>query len=431
MNRFFYEKILPAGLSVMMMASGMPLSQAAAADPAPKIEIQTLSLEDTLPEDRIVMVEVSLSDNRSGFRAASFGIQYDASLVYEKAEAASAAGQAFQIVSNPEQHLLWLTGASASKNDASSLAAKETMLRLYFQVPEDGAMYPIQFVWEGVDGSPAYWYADKGSNVIETVQETAKNGAIKKPGISDISSHELRMNPGQSSTLQVNNATDAVIWFSSDESVAEVEMTGSAECVVTANAPGECDIQAFIDNEFLTCHVTVNAGYYYSIKEKADLNLVNPKNIIMEYPDAPGTVTWNSAKPKFVTIDNDGRLTFVQEGTDFDAYLFGTCNNVTFMRKIIVSYTEEPPTETEPPVTETEPPATEAPERNPGDANQDNKINILDVITVNKAVLGKENLSGQGLTNIDFNGNGKPDSEEALTIMKCIVGMIDKTTLFG
>lgn len=59
-----------------------------------------------------------------------------------------------------------------------------------------------------------------------------------------------------------------------------------------------------------------------------------------------------------------------------------------------------------------------------GDADGSGEIDILDVITVNKAILGKENLSENGLKAIDFNGNGKPDSDESLTLLKYIVGII-------
>lgn len=59
-----------------------------------------------------------------------------------------------------------------------------------------------------------------------------------------------------------------------------------------------------------------------------------------------------------------------------------------------------------------------------GDADCSKEVDILDVITINKAIMGKENLSEQGLKNIDFNSNGKPDSSEAMTVLKLIVGMI-------
>ena len=63
-----------------------------------------------------------------------------------------------------------------------------------------------------------------------------------------------------------------------------------------------------------------------------------------------------------------------------------------------------------------------------GDANSDGQIDILDVITMNKAILGKETLSETQLRAIDFNGNGRPDSEETLTLMKYIVRLIDTLT---
>ena len=63
-----------------------------------------------------------------------------------------------------------------------------------------------------------------------------------------------------------------------------------------------------------------------------------------------------------------------------------------------------------------------------GDASGDGKINVLDVITINKAAMGKETLSPEQLKAIDFNSNGKPDSEESLMILKYIVGITASLT---
>ncbi len=60
----------------------------------------------------------------------------------------------------------------------------------------------------------------------------------------------------------------------------------------------------------------------------------------------------------------------------------------------------------------------------PGDADLDNEVNILDVIFVNRAILGKSSLTEQGLVNIDFNHNKIPEPDEALTIMKRIVNIL-------
>ena len=59
-----------------------------------------------------------------------------------------------------------------------------------------------------------------------------------------------------------------------------------------------------------------------------------------------------------------------------------------------------------------------------GDADCSGKVDILDVITVNRAILGKESLSSKGLLNADVNQNDKPDSTDSLSIMKLIVGLL-------
>lgn len=61
-----------------------------------------------------------------------------------------------------------------------------------------------------------------------------------------------------------------------------------------------------------------------------------------------------------------------------------------------------------------------------GDATGDGEVNILDVISLNKAVMGKEALTEAQLQLIDFNQNGKPDADEALTLLKYIVGLISE-----
>ena len=60
-----------------------------------------------------------------------------------------------------------------------------------------------------------------------------------------------------------------------------------------------------------------------------------------------------------------------------------------------------------------------------GDVTGDSKADILDVVTINKAVLGKEFLTSEQVKAIDFNGNGKPDASDSLTLMKYIVGLIE------
>ncbi|MBE6877109.1 MAG: 1,4-beta-glucanase, partial [Ruminococcus sp.] len=62
-----------------------------------------------------------------------------------------------------------------------------------------------------------------------------------------------------------------------------------------------------------------------------------------------------------------------------------------------------------------------------GDADESGEVDILDVITVNKALLGKEELSAQGLKNADLDQSGKPDATDSLNIMKYIVGLLKES----
>ena len=97
-----------------------------------------------------------------------------------------------------------------------------------------------------------------------------------------------------------------------------------------------------------------------------------------------------------------------------------------------IESTEPETTATEPVQTETEPIETEVLPTEIseistilGDADGNFEVDILDVITVNKAILGKEVLSEQGNINADIDKDGKPTSYDAMTILKHIVGIID------
>ena len=60
-----------------------------------------------------------------------------------------------------------------------------------------------------------------------------------------------------------------------------------------------------------------------------------------------------------------------------------------------------------------------------GDLNNDGSIDIRDAVLINKAIFGKNTLTKAQLNAVDFNHNGMPDAEDALTLMKYIVRLID------
>lgn len=60
----------------------------------------------------------------------------------------------------------------------------------------------------------------------------------------------------------------------------------------------------------------------------------------------------------------------------------------------------------------------------PGDVDLSGEVDILDIISLNKSILGKEVLDEQQQKNADVNQNGTPDSTDSQLILKYIVGMI-------
>ena len=60
-----------------------------------------------------------------------------------------------------------------------------------------------------------------------------------------------------------------------------------------------------------------------------------------------------------------------------------------------------------------------------GDASGSGSVDIIDVIIANRAIQGIDTLTDEQLEAIDLNKNGKPDSDDAVTLLKYIVGLID------
>ncbi len=119
-----------------------------------------------------------------------------------------------------------------------------------------------------------------------------------------------------------------------------------------------------------------------------------------------------------ITIYWNSPLTYLLTVTDADASVITDTP--------VPTETQAPePTETEAPQpTETQTPAVS--DVHYGDVNLDGKVNILDIITLNKAVLGKETLNAQQTANADVDNSGTPDATDSLNILKAIVGIIEK-----
>ncbi|MBR7084909.1 MAG: Ig-like domain-containing protein [Oscillospiraceae bacterium] len=412
-----YIKLIFACVSAVMFTTGIPFVTSHAVN-VPKLTIQSQNFTPSeLPADQNVVLNVSIAGNTSGFLASSFGITYDKALVYCDVEIFDNAGEQFEIIANEEKNIIWFVSANASPYETGD--AEEIMFQLKFELSsgaENGGNFPVQFVWKGLDGSSAYWYAEKGNNLISELQQTAENGGVSIHGGSTLNYTELKMNQETTQQLKLYNAAGTPRWLSTNPQVASVDQNG----IVTALSPGECNIRVNIDRTFKDCHVIVNEADIYSILDEQPLMLKNPKrDIILEYPDAQGTVLWGSFDPNLIDIDQNGKQIFKNAGVPCMATIYGEYNGDAPMRDIYVEYSDEPQPSSEYPTESFSEPANFL----LGDVDQSGELDIIDVIVINKAILGKELLNEQQNKIADYNQDNKINTNDSLAILKKIVGL--------
>ena len=117
-------------------------------------------------------------------------------------------------------------------------------------------------------------------------------------------------------TVLPDNATDkAVQWSSSDNSVASVDQNGT----VTAVSVGEATITASAGGVSATCSVNVSVPVT-SISLDANLLYLTKGSVaVLKAKVSPAdatdkTVQWSSDNPSVATVDQNGRITAVDEG---------------------------------------------------------------------------------------------------------------------
>ena len=409
-NKAFAGKLFAGLASVMMAVASIPFfTVSASANTAPVLNKRdtTVTNED-LEETRNVGVDLVLTDN-SGFLAASFGIKYDDRLEYTDFVPYSEAGDAFEVVCNEEEHLLWFVGAAGTQADTESAWEEDEFLSVYFDIPEEvqGGNFELNFVWTGLDGSQAYWYADQETDLMDEMAETAMNGKVTyyNPGSEALSTNVLELNPYGQGKLEVLNASAEVFWFSSNPEIASVDETG----LVSAVSAGTCQVQAYLNNHIMTCDVTVSDRYYYSVADAAELKLTDADaNVVLEFPEdhdaENGEVKWISASPDVVAVDSDGTIHALQNGK---ANILATYNGTTYMRSIHVEFNASAASET----------------IVPGDIDGNGKLEIQDIVYGNRIIVGVENATDQQIQTGDVNANGKLDFPDMMTLLRKLVGL--------
>jgi hypothetical protein len=171
--------------------------------------------------------------------------------------------------------------------------------------------------------------------------------------------------------------------------------------------------------------VTITAISRETVEGKGDTN----KEIKAGYIAADGTLT------KYSTTTVDGKI-IVGDG--------GTTETTAPAEETKPAETTAPAEDTTAPAEETTKPDEEQKDTtepatgtpvNPdvkatlyGDANVDGSVDILDVIKLNKFLLGNDKLTDEGKANADVDANKAIDTTDSLNILKCVVEMIEQSS---
>ncbi len=193
-------------------------------------------------------------------------------------------------------------------------------------------------------------------------------------------------------------------------------------------------------NGGLGVSIPVDGVYYWAnvqweAKKSGTIELTLADNLL--------NVTYNDADNKPVEVEDKAVLAAVKEALgkqkSFEGQVWYVDKGTSADVAITDAYVKSSGEETTEPTEESTEESTEDTSKEiappdglkVGDADANGEVDILDVITINKAIMGKEVLSDEGLANIDFNQNQKPDADESMTILKLIVGMITEEQVYS
>ncbi len=140
---------------------------------------------------------------------------------------------------------------------------------------------------------------------------------------------------------------------------------------------------------------------------------------LMEYCEKNdiGYIGWswkgNSGGVEYLDLVSDWEGT---ELTEWGEIFFNGANGVKGTSDLCTVYTSAPSTPTNP--------SQPSGNVNYGDVNCDNKVDVLDVIVLNKNLLGGGALTEQGIANADVDRDGSPTVADSLVILKYIISLV-------
>ncbi len=137
---------------------------------------------------------------------------------------------------------------------------------------------------------------------------------------------------------------------------------------------------------------------------------------------------WQTTSGKYIGLDHERPLGINGTGISVsEFYASGESSNLDAGGSVDPQPPVTVPTDESTEAPTTEETTTEAPAViNYGDVNVDGKVDILDVILLNKALLVGEKITAEGTANADVNADGTPNSADSLSILKYTVGLVEK-----
>ena len=410
-----------AGALTAAILSGSPAAFPVHAEDPLALRISKVEItKETIREDRLLSVDVEIEGNERGFLAAEFGIVYDSRLTLQTITPCCDAAECFSYSSTSKNHMIWFSGS----NIRAASGATEGSVKFFtldFVLPDSyavGDVFAIDYEWEGMDGAPGFWYTDRKQDQITSLMQYSRTGfvSLPSPDAPRLDMTSVTLNQNSTCKLSVQNSAEEGIWFSDNDAVASV-----ADGVITAKSPGNCVISVFLgdSSSLLTCDVTVRKEYRYSMFDTEPVVITSrEQQVFLEYPNAVGSVTWISTNPNIITVDN-GRLNILTSGS---AQIIASNNGISKMRNVMVQLDDPTEATTQPVTVQT---STLAPrDLQMGDVNGDESVDIVDVITLNKYLIGSVQLDKAQRRAADVYLDNEVNSSDALILLKYVVDIL-------
>ncbi|MBQ6362019.1 MAG: Ig-like domain-containing protein [Lachnospiraceae bacterium] len=169
-------------------------------------------------------------------------------------------------------------------------------------------------VMKNIASSGKYYTVSKASGfdkVFSKIADSISSAAISRK--------KLTLEAGSSKTIYVtqNGKTAKPVWDSSDTAIAKVSRNGK----VTAVSEGTCTISAVLGNETLRCKVTVQAAAKKKNKtitvssDLLNIYVGKSKTLTAKVNGKKKKVKWSSKNKSIATVDKNGKVTGVKQGT--------------------------------------------------------------------------------------------------------------------